>query len=125
MMGEGAKSKVQLENTGLLISDFEIDDPRQLVATVGQAYTSGIKSLVIIAKSLSEQSTAVLVAMSRNPKQFHVIAMNIADDVNRSLRKRQLGMQARDLGGRDVEIGILPAQGLKEGKVLVQRGGWR
>jgi chaperonin GroEL len=82
MMGEGAKAKIQLENASFLMSDFEIDDPKQLVATVGQAYTSGIKSLVIIAKSLSEQSTAVLVAMSRNPKQFHVIAIKAPDETS-------------------------------------------
>ena len=81
MMSEGSKSKIQLENAALLISDFEIDDPKQLVATVGKAYSSGIKSLVIVAKSLSEQCIAVLVAMSRNPQQFHVIAIQSPDDV--------------------------------------------
>jgi hypothetical protein len=82
MMGEGAKSNLQLESAALLISDFEIDDPKQLVAMVGQAYTSDIKSLVVVAKFPSEQCTAVLVAMSRNPKQFHVIAIKAPDETN-------------------------------------------
>ncbi len=82
MLGEGGKSKLQIENAALLITDFDIDDPKQLVATVGQVYSSGIKSLVIIAKSVTEQSIAVLVAMSRNPQQFHVIAIQTPDELN-------------------------------------------
>ncbi len=82
MMGEGAKFKIQLENAALLVSDFEIDDAKQLVAAVGQAYTSGIKKLVIIARSLSEQSASVLVAMGRDPAKFHVIAVKAPDELS-------------------------------------------
>ncbi len=82
MMGDGAKSKIQLEDAALLVSEFEIDDAKQLVATVGQAYTSGIRKLVIIAKSLSEQAAAVLVAMSRDTAKFHVIAVKTPDEVS-------------------------------------------
>ena len=82
MLTAGKATKLQLENVALLISDFEIDDPRQLVATVGEAYSSGVKALVIVSKTLSEQCVAVLAAMSRDPERFHVIAVKAPDDLS-------------------------------------------
>lgn len=79
LLGEGV-SKIQLENAAFLITDFDIDDSRQLVATVGQVYKSGSKALVIMARSLSEQAIAILSGMSRNPQQFHVTAVKVPDE---------------------------------------------
>jgi chaperonin GroEL len=64
--------RTRLEDAALLITDLEIDDPRELVIPVGLAAQAGFKSMVIVCESLSEMATAFLV---QNRKQIHAIGV--------------------------------------------------
>ena len=57
--------RIELKNTAWLISDFELDDLQALVKLVTDVYQAGYASLVIVAKSFSEQIIAAQGANSR------------------------------------------------------------
>ena len=57
--------RMQLKNSAWLISDFELDDLGALVNLVTDVYQAGYASLVILAKSFSEQIIAAQGANSR------------------------------------------------------------
>lgn len=57
--------RIELKNSAWLISDFELDDLQSLVKLVTEAYQTGYASLVIVAKSFSEQIIAAQGANSR------------------------------------------------------------
>ena len=57
--------RIELKNTAWLISDFELDDLGALVRLVTDVYQAGHDSLVILAKSFSEQIIAAQGANSR------------------------------------------------------------
>jgi chaperonin GroEL len=59
----------------VLISDLELDDPRQLMPLVTEAMQRGIGSLLIVAASTSDTITAMLLAASRDPERFQAIAV--------------------------------------------------
>lgn len=58
-------ARLELNNTAWLISDFELDDLNALVKLVTETYEAGRSSLVIVAKSFSEQIIAAQGANSR------------------------------------------------------------
>ena len=53
------------EEAALLITDLELKDPNQLVPVLERCVQAGVKSLVIIAKSLSDSVTGLLVSNNR------------------------------------------------------------
>ena len=57
--------RIELKNSAWLISDFEMDDLPALVKLVTDVYQAGYASLVILAKSFSEQIIAAQGANSR------------------------------------------------------------
>ncbi len=57
--------RIELKNTAWLISDFELDDLGALVKLVTDVYQAGYDSLVILAKSFSEQIIAAQGANSQ------------------------------------------------------------
>ena len=58
-------SRIQLENSAWLISEFELDDLSALVKLVTDVYKAGYASLVIVAKLFSEQIIAAQGANSQ------------------------------------------------------------
>jgi chaperonin GroEL len=66
--------RTQLENAAILISDLEIDDPRQLLPVIGMAMQAEIRALLIIASRLSDHAVALLLA-NRHPEKFQAIAV--------------------------------------------------
>ena len=58
-------TRLNLEHTAWVISDFELDDLTALVKLVTDVYQAGFSSLVIMAKSFSEQIIAAQGANSR------------------------------------------------------------
>ncbi len=60
-----AGDRIELNNTAWLISDFELDDLQALVSLVTDVVKAGFSSLVIVAKSFSEQIIAAQGANSR------------------------------------------------------------
>lgn len=74
MFSDEIKQRTDLTNAAILISDLEIEDPRQLMPVIDLAMDAQIKQLLIIASTLSDSSIAFLLAASRNSEQFQVIA---------------------------------------------------
>jgi chaperonin GroEL len=66
--------RTQLENAAILISDLEIDDPRQLLPVIGMAMQAEIRALLIIASRLSDHAVALLLA-NKHPEKFQAIAV--------------------------------------------------
>ena len=58
-------ARLNLENTAWIISDFDLDDLTALVKLAANVYQAGFSSLVILAKSFSEQIVAAQAANSR------------------------------------------------------------
>jgi chaperonin GroEL len=86
MVTDTITSKTQLENAAIFVSDRAIEDSSRLVSLLNSLYTGGVKSLVIVAKSLSEQAIALLLTVSRDPQKFHVIAVKAASRVRVCVR---------------------------------------
>ena len=66
--------RTQLENAAILISDLEIEDPRQLLPLIGAALQAEVRSLLIVASRLSDNAVALLLA-NRHPEKFQAIAV--------------------------------------------------
>ena len=58
-------ARLNLENTAWIISDLDLDDLTALVKLAADVYQAGFSSLVILAKSFSEQIVAAQAANSR------------------------------------------------------------
>lgn len=61
----GDTNAVSLENPAIFLCDFEISDHKELFPVLQAAHHAGIQSLVIVARSLSEQAVALLIANNR------------------------------------------------------------
>ena len=59
--------RLELKDTAWLVSDFALDDLNALVKLVTDVYAAGFQSLVIVAKSFSEQINAALGANAKMP----------------------------------------------------------
>jgi len=75
MITDHTKLRTEMENAAILISDLEIEDPRQLVPIVVQAMEAKIRSLLIVAQKFSESATSVLLSASRDPAKFQAVAV--------------------------------------------------
>ncbi len=62
MLGQPAKLKVELENPAILITDFEIEDPHDLLPVLEIVVPSGIRSLLVVANKLSDSALSLLLA---------------------------------------------------------------
>jgi chaperonin GroEL len=74
MLGQPAKLKVELENPAILITDFEIEDPHDLLPVLEIVVPSGIRSLLVVANKLSDSALSLLLANQAADK-FKVIAV--------------------------------------------------
>ncbi|HZB96015.1 MAG TPA: chaperonin GroEL [Herpetosiphonaceae bacterium] len=74
MLTDQIKLRTDLHNAAILISDLEIEDPRQLMPVIDLATEAEIPALLIIANSVSDSTIAFLLAASREPEKFQVIA---------------------------------------------------
>jgi chaperonin GroEL len=66
--------RAQLENAAILISDFDIDAPQQLLPVIRTAMQAEIKALMIVTATLSDAAMSLLLA-NRNPEKFQAIAV--------------------------------------------------
>lgn len=69
------KLRSDMTDAAILISDLEIDDPRQLVPLIDIAFNNDMRSLLLIANKLSEQAIALLISANREPERFRIIAV--------------------------------------------------
>ena len=74
MFRDQTAQRTDLENAAILISDLELEDPRQLMPVLDMALDAEIRALLIVANKLSDSSIALLLAASREPEKFQVIA---------------------------------------------------
>jgi chaperonin GroEL len=74
MLTDAARTKVMLENPAILITDLEIEDPRDLLPAITAATQNGLHSLVIVATRLSPAIIATLLN-NRQPDKFEGIAV--------------------------------------------------
>ena len=82
-----AGARIELKETAWLISDFELDDLQALVKLVTDVYQAGFSSLVIVAKSFSEQVIAAQGANSRMEdfKLVYLEATGLVDEQEAAL----------------------------------------
>ncbi|HZG65549.1 MAG TPA: chaperonin GroEL [Herpetosiphonaceae bacterium] len=74
MLSDQIRLRTDLTNAAILISDLEITEPRHLMPVLDIATDAQIRALLIVANKLSDSSIGFLIAASRNPEQFQVIA---------------------------------------------------
>jgi chaperonin GroEL len=67
--------RTEMENAAILISNLEIEDPRQLIPVIEAARQAEIGSLLIIAGRVSDNAIALLLTASRDPAKFQAIAV--------------------------------------------------
>ena len=70
------ENKLTLENPAIFLCDFEIDDHKALFPVMQTAHAAGIKSLVIVARNLSDKAVSLLVANNKMDK-FKAIAVKL------------------------------------------------
>jgi chaperonin GroEL len=74
MVTNPGRGRAQLEDTAVLASDLEIKDPEIVLHSLETAVQAGIKSLLLVAQSLSEQALATLL-VKPNQERVRVVAV--------------------------------------------------
>ena len=100
--------RLDLRNTAWLISDFELDDLTALVNLVTSVYEAGHESLVVVAKSFSEQMLAAQGANSRMQdfKLVYLELTGLVDEQDAALEDLALisgGQSLRQMAGHTLE----------------------
>ncbi len=55
-------ARVELEDVGFLVTDFQIDDPRELPPILKQVLAAGFGKLILVAKTISERAMTFLLS---------------------------------------------------------------
>lgn len=76
--------RTDMEKTAILISDFNVEDPRPLVPIVGWVMKNDPSSLLIIAKDLLPMARALLLRASEASEDFTAIAVKTPDTLGQS-----------------------------------------
>jgi len=74
MITDHTRLRTEMESAAILISDLEIEDPRQLLPVMTVALEAGICSMLIIANKLSASAISLLLT-NRDPEKFQAIAV--------------------------------------------------
>lgn len=74
MITDHSRAGAEFENPAILISDLEIEDPRQLLPALEVALHAQIPALVIVAEKLSDAAIGFLLA-NRKPDRFQVVGV--------------------------------------------------
>jgi chaperonin GroEL len=77
MISDHETLRTQMEDATILISNLEIEDPRQLMMVLAKALETGIRKLMIVASRLSDNAVAVLLRASKDPEKFQAIAVKV------------------------------------------------
>jgi chaperonin GroEL len=72
MLDDNHGSRIVLENAAVVISDLEIEDPRQLFPAIAMAVEAKAPALLVIANKLSEKVIGFLLS-NRDPQKLKVI----------------------------------------------------
>ena len=74
MITDHAKLRAEMTNASVLISDLDLEDPRELLPVLEMAKRAGVRALLIVASKLVDMVTALLLSASREPQAFQVVA---------------------------------------------------
>jgi len=86
MMTDHTRKLAEMENVAILISDLEIEDPRQLLPVMTMAAEAEIRSLLIVSNKLSTSAISLLVT-NRDPEKFRETLENVkVQDLGRARR---------------------------------------
>ena len=66
--------RAEAENAAVLLTNFDIQDPEDLVPVLRAALDAGHKALVIVARNLSDAATSLLMA-NRDPERLWIFAV--------------------------------------------------
>jgi len=77
MITDHAKLRAEMTNASVLISDLDLEDPRELLPVLEMAKRAGVRALLIVANKLVDMVTALLLSASREPQAFQVVAAKI------------------------------------------------
>lgn len=111
--------RIELKNSAWLISDFELDDLGALVKLVTDVYQAGYASLVILAKTFSEQIIAAQGANSRM-EDFQLVYLEptgLVDEQEAALEDLALitgGQVLREITGHSLDAAAPEALGETE-----------
>jgi len=67
----------EIDNAAVLLTDFEIHDPRALVPALDAAMKAGRGGLVVVARQLSAEANAFLKNASSKPEAFKAMAVKV------------------------------------------------
>jgi chaperonin GroEL len=76
MIADLANMRTDYENAALFLSDFEIEEPRDLVPVIEAALGSGINTLVLVFRRLSEKAISVISTVNQKHSE-HLRVMGV------------------------------------------------
>ncbi|HLV36845.1 MAG TPA: chaperonin GroEL [Spirillospora sp.] len=76
MIADAANQRTVYENAALFLSDFEVEEPRDLLPLIEAAVEAKISALVIVIRRLSEKAMSLVVAANR-PEKLRVMAVKL------------------------------------------------
>ncbi|MGD9145244.1 MAG: chaperonin GroEL [Anaerolineae bacterium] len=74
MYTDHSKSRIEFEDAAILISDLEVDEPRQLYPVLEMAIRSEIPAMLIVAEKLAPKVVHFLLA-NKDPERFQAVAV--------------------------------------------------
>jgi chaperonin GroEL len=75
MITDRSKLRTEMQNAAILITDLEVNDPRQLASALEMTARAGNRALLIVARKVSAAATSVLLTASRDPEKFLAVAV--------------------------------------------------
>ncbi|MBN2469364.1 MAG: hypothetical protein JXN59_01470, partial [Anaerolineae bacterium] len=76
MLDDGDPVRTEYQNPAIFLSDFELEDPRELYPVLKVAADAGVTALVVILRGMSDQAMSVILANKRIDK-FKAIAIKL------------------------------------------------
>jgi chaperonin GroEL len=77
MITDVQRQRTEFENTAILISNLEIEDPRHLMPAMMTALKAEFKSLILVVGKLSDKATGFLLANNKKTDKFQTVAVTI------------------------------------------------
>ena len=99
MIADPTKQRTEMENAAILISDLEIENPRELIPVVETTMQAGVRSLLVIANTVSDNAMGLLLSASKDPARFRAVAVR-TPKLNATDRAGALQDLAALTGGR-------------------------
>ena len=80
-MLDPVRLRVDLENVSILVSDLALEDPRALMPVLETVIKADNRALLVLATKVAPEVTALLLAASKEPERFRVIAAKLPGTV--------------------------------------------